>query len=1070
MSDTPSPQPAPQDDKPPETMLGDTKAMRALAFAAAPPPAAKTHPVWQPPPPAELQALLPGYEIDKLLGRGGMGAVYRGVQLRLDRPVAVKILPPGLEEEDPAFAERFKNEARLMARLAHPHVVTVFDSGATANGQLYFVMELIDGTDVARMIRDHKRLPPEQARQICLHVCDALGAAHELSIVHRDVKPANVLVTRKGVVKVADFGLARIHDPALSGLTRTGYAVGTPDYIAPEVYSPDLVVDGRADLYAVGVMLYQMLTGEMPRGAYKPASVVVPGIDRRFDQIISRAMQTNREDRYAGAAQMRHDLEQLSVVASFRDSNESTIAVPVGRLTAEKQAQNPLTEYPATPLPAPVTSLAPATTASVTSGAKQVARPGVASPAVTKKPGAALFWRTEKRTRLITALLAVLLCAGTGYLCLRRLGAGLVTLSYDLPFLVHAAGGTDAIRAVYLDQMDGDLLDRRVQAPLLDKLREAGARAVIYDIIFDQDWPDKTVDEAFAAAMRKFRGVDAAGRPIPGAKHGIVLLACGRESLQQAGIAGERLIPPNDILLDAADDFGVVPLVHDNYVVRELVTGTRDEPSITWKAAAALGSKLDESTRLQQRWINYAGPPPDPGDPDAVPAILFFPASVVLADANPGLFRDKIVVIGGKPGIVSPKLGEDLFSTPFQRLDFLGKLLHMSGVEVQANMLANLLNQNWLTRTSHTAELLLVLLTALVGGFGLTRVKPLTGLVIMLCAILLLGLAGVFSMHYARLWFPWTIAAFAQLPVALVSGTAAHFYIERFFRMKLSREQQRLRAAFEKYLSPQMLHELMDEGFQLAPGGNRTSAAMMFTDIESFTDMCQRIREPERIVEKLNGYFERTTGHIFDHDGVVIKFIGDAIFAAWGVPRPDDAAPIKAVRAAWKLHENARLLVGGEELRTRVGIHFGEVVAGNIGSSRHIDYTLIGDAVNLASRLESLNKALGTSILLSETVHARLGAEFCARRVGQFRVKGRQDITIVYELLGPGSPADLPSWAHTYEAALSAFESGDRQQARELFSQTDQKRLHGDGPSRFFLEHLAKGESSKAGVVDLKEK
>ncbi|MGV3658634.1 MAG: adenylate/guanylate cyclase domain-containing protein, partial [Prosthecobacter sp.] len=285
------------------------------------------------------------------------------------------------------------------------------------------------------------------------------------------------------------------------------------------------------------------------------------------------------------------------------------------------------------------------------------------------------------------------------------------------------------------------------------------------------------------------------------------------------------------------------------------------------------------------------------------------------------------------------------------------------------------------------------------------------------------------------------------------------------------KEQEKLREAFSKYLSEPMLKRLTQEGFHLDPGGDKAQAAMMFTDIESFTDMCQRVRDPERIVENLNGYFERTTGHIFDHDGIVIKFIGDAIFAAWGVPFDDELAPVKSVRAAWKLYENAKLIVGGDELRTRVGLHFGEVVAGNIGSSRHIDYTLIGDAVNLASRLESLNKALGTNILLSESVHAHLGDEFCTRRVGQFRVKGRQDITTVYELLGPASQTELPAWAATYHTALEAFEKGDPFKARKIFVEADQSRgRHGDGPSQFFLNFISSGEKSAAGVVELREK
>lgn len=986
---------------------------------------------WQPPRPEELQEMLPGYKIDMLIGRGGMGAVYCGVQTTLDRKVAIKILPPGLGEHDPAFVERFLNEGRLMAKLAHPNVVTIYDSGEAKNGQLYYVMELMDGTDVARMIAEQGRIPVDQARAICLRVCDALAPAHELGIVHRDIKPANVLVSTKNVVKVADFGLARLAD-SHSGLTRTGFMVGTPDYLAPEAMTPSVELNGRADIYAVGVMLYQMLTGTLPRGAFKPASALVPGLDHHFDSVISRAMQTKPADRYASAAQMRHDLEQLSVVLNFRDTADTTMAVPVGKLTAENIAQNPVTKISA-----------------VSPKSISQAVPAAQTPARTKKKSKL----SESKTRWTATLLAIVLCAAAGYVALRRVGQGVVTLSYDLPFLVHRPGGSGDVCMVYLDEKVGDTLDRKVQPALLDKLAAAGARAVVYDLIFESNSADPALDAAFAESMKKFRG-----------DGGVVMLAAGREVTQQAGVAMERLIVPNDTLLDAADDYGIVALVHDDrFTVRELIAGTRDEASLTWKTAQKLGAPLDEAKRLDERWINYTGPH------DTIPSVS---AKNVLGGVDAAFFRGKIVVIGGKPGIVSPKLGEDLFNTPFQRLDRRGNVPMMSGVEVQANMLVNLLRGTWLVRSNETADMILVLVVALVAGWAFSRLRPFTGFLLAFAGVVLLSLAGVLAMHFTNAWFPWSVAALVQLPVALVAGTGAHFYIERHFRLKLDAEQKRLREAFSKYLSPRMLERLMDEGYLLDPGGDKTMAAMMFTDIENFTDICQRVREPMHIVEHLNGYFQRTTDRVFNHDGGVIKFIGDAIFAAWGVPFADEHAAVKSVRAAWELHENAGLKIGGEPLRTRVGLHYGEVVAGNIGSTKHIDYTLIGDAVNLASRIESLNKALGTSILLSEAVQEHIAGEFCTRRVGQFRVKGRVDTTTVYELLGPAPTTELPEWARRYEAALSAFESGNRTRAKDLFEQTNRLRLdaQGDGPSRFFLEHLAKGHDTQTGIVELRDK
>ncbi|HRK14811.1 MAG TPA: serine/threonine-protein kinase, partial [Prosthecobacter sp.] len=268
---------------------------------------------WQPPSLEEMQAMLPQYHFLSLLGRGGMGAVYKAVQTSLDRVVALKVLPGALSAGDDAgaeFAGRFKNEARTMARMRHPGIVNVWDFGQTGTGMFYIVMEYMDGTDAAQLIRSQGRLPEAHALSITAHVCDALAYAHAQGVIHRDIKPANILIKQTGEVKVADFGLAKRSDPALSGLTKTNMAMGTPDFLAPEALIPGIPLDGRADLYAVGVMLYQMLTGELPRGMWEMPGARL-GTDPRFDEIITRAMQADREARYQSAAEIRRALDTI---------------------------------------------------------------------------------------------------------------------------------------------------------------------------------------------------------------------------------------------------------------------------------------------------------------------------------------------------------------------------------------------------------------------------------------------------------------------------------------------------------------------------------------------------------------------------------------------------------------------------------------------------------------------------------------------------------------------------------------------------------------------------------------
>lgn len=299
---------------------------------------------WEPPTSEQLAALLPQYEIECMLGRGGMGAVYKGRQIALERPVAVKILSNHLAGTDTSFAERFKNEARAMAKLSHSGIVTVYDFGEAAGGLLYIVMEFVEGTDVGAMIVQQGRLHSEHAMAITAHVCDALAYAHGLGIIHRDIKPANIMLRNDGVVKVADFGLAKFssEDGKTQGLTQGGMAIGTPHFVAPEALMHGLTLDHRADIYAVGVMLYQMLTGKLPQGLFELPSLQIPGLDPRYDAIIGKALRENREVRYPSVQDLRRDLDAILTqpVAKLQANVEEAPAALTPRARS-KRASNP---------------------------------------------------------------------------------------------------------------------------------------------------------------------------------------------------------------------------------------------------------------------------------------------------------------------------------------------------------------------------------------------------------------------------------------------------------------------------------------------------------------------------------------------------------------------------------------------------------------------------------------------------------------------------------------------------------------------------------------------------------
>jgi serine/threonine protein kinase len=267
-------------------------------------------PSFPPPSVAEIAKLFPQFEIICLIGRGGMGAVYKARQPALDRFIALKILPP-MAASDPGFAERFVREARALAKLTHPNIVAVHDFGATG-GLNYLVMEFVDGANL-REVQRAGHLAPEQALQIVPQICDALQFAHGEGVVHRDIKPENILLDKKGRVKITDFGIAKIIGalPEKIGLTGVKDIIGTPHYMAPEQLERPGSVDHRADIFSLGVVFYEMLTGELPIGKFSPPSSKVR-VDVRLDDVVLRALEKEPQRRYQQAIEVKTDVQTIT--------------------------------------------------------------------------------------------------------------------------------------------------------------------------------------------------------------------------------------------------------------------------------------------------------------------------------------------------------------------------------------------------------------------------------------------------------------------------------------------------------------------------------------------------------------------------------------------------------------------------------------------------------------------------------------------------------------------------------------------------------------------------------------
>jgi tRNA A-37 threonylcarbamoyl transferase component Bud32 len=267
------------------------------------------------PPLADLAGRFPQLEIIDILGQGGMGAVYKARQTKLDRPVALKILPPEAGT-DSAFADRFTREARALAKLSHPNIVAVHDFG-DAGGLFYLLMEYVDGVNL-RQLMQAGRIEPGQALSIVGQICDALQFAHDEGIVHRDIKPENVLIDQKGRVKIADFGLAKLLHPTPVdfSLTGTRQIMGTPHYMAPEQMEKPQTVDHRADIYSLGVLFYEMLTGELPLGRFALPSQKAT-VDPRLDEIVLRALEKEPERRYQRVSELKQSVDSVLGGASF---------------------------------------------------------------------------------------------------------------------------------------------------------------------------------------------------------------------------------------------------------------------------------------------------------------------------------------------------------------------------------------------------------------------------------------------------------------------------------------------------------------------------------------------------------------------------------------------------------------------------------------------------------------------------------------------------------------------------------------------------------------------------------
>ena len=582
---------------------------------------------------------------------------------------------------------------------------------------------------------------------------------------------------------------------------------------------------------------------------------------------------------------------------------------------------------------------------------------------------------------------------------------------------------------------------RELQANALEFCRRGGAKAVIFDIFFSEDSVyGVDDDEAFAAGIR-------AGPP----SHFVLFLSKNEErpdprideivrksavplSPLPAWMPSQRSMQslPTERIVEEAAGFGNVQMPPDDDGTYRRIwliegQGGRAIPSIPLEVSAATtgGREIGwpEKRRLMfgetavpldadgRMMVNYYG---------GVNTFPSYPLAQVIAseaainsgtkpDIEPSVVKNKIVIIGvAAPGLY------DLKPTPLARV--------FPGPEVHATVIENLLTGDFISPFSTPAIVAVVLASGLLAAGGLAAIGSTAGMGAWLFGTLALITGAAFALFWRGVWMP----LFA--PAAAAGMASFGMFVHRY--LTEGRKKREIRRAFGQYLSPHVVGEIARDPERLKLGGALQEVSLFFSDIADFTSISEKTA-PEALVAKLNGYFSKTTRIIQEQGGTLDKYIGDAIMAFWGAPLPVADHAAKAIRSALRIQQ----ALVGDEFATRIGIHTGTVLVGNIGSDIRFNFTAIGDSVNLASRLEGLNKKFGTRIIASETAISAAGPSIEKRRIGRVRVKGRGEPIGIFEPLGEaGDFGGLGEGAcRSFDHAMELFDSAKFDEARREF-------------------------------------
>lgn len=565
---------------------------------------------------------------------------------------------------------------------------------------------------------------------------------------------------------------------------------------------------------------------------------------------------------------------------------------------------------------------------------------------------------------------------------------------------------------------------RSWHARLIRRLQAAGARLIAFDVVFAEP-TSPSEDEALATALREA---------------GNVVLAKTIEVVSDPRFRRQILISPLPSLATAAPAVGLAMVTPDpDGVVRRFHARLAGHETLAAVLARLLRPDLPISA---EGLINYAGPA---RSLDCVSYYQVIDPDHPLPAAR---IQGKIVLVGRVlEASVAPQGQADMFYTPYFPLT--GQ--PMAGVEIQGHILHTLLTGTAGQNLPARGRVLLSAALLLLAGPVFARLSPLSGLGILLVAVACLGSLSLY-LFWQHHWVLPPVLLSLGLTACYGGNALCHYLLA-------AREKRWLRQAFSRYVSSSLVEMITAQPERLRLGGDKVEVTVMFADLAGFTTISEGL-SPEKLIHLLNEYFTAMTEIILAHQGTVDKYIGDAIMAFWGAPLPVVKPATLACQAALAMHRELEFLQrrfqqhGLPPVEARIGLHTGPAIVGNVGSKERFNYTVMGDTVNLASRLEGVNKIYGTHILLSDSTFNQVQDEFLCRELDSVRVKGRQQPVAIYELLGDKTVRAQYPWLAPFAAGLAAYRQGQWNKAAARFQEVLTQHP-GDPPTLCFLQRLA---------------